>query len=243
MAPKNWFLGYSLAVVAGIVVPGGEGAARASVITYETPAGSQISTLPVDATATFTTSANQITLVLDNLIVNPTSVAQNISDLLFSVSSGQTTGSIDPTSSGTLRTLGSNGTYSDSTWTAPGHWALRTSGGAISLNDLTGGQPRQTIIGSANASNRYSNANGSLTGSTHNPFLFGPVTFVLDVQGVTAASTITSATFSFNTEAGSTISGVPAVPEPASTTIIVLSLASLGSIRLAQRCLRRSPGH
>jgi hypothetical protein len=189
------------------------------------------------------TSANEITLVLDNLIVNPTSAAQDISALLFTVSTGETSGSIDPGSSGLSRTVAGNGTYTDNGSIDPGHWPLQTSGSQLDLNDLTGGHPIQTILGAPAQSNVYSNANGSIAGNgPHNGLLFGSVTFALDVAGVTSASTITSATFSFNTEAGDNIVGAVATArEPASTSIIAISLASLAGMRVIRRHTTRSP--
>ena len=50
---------------------------------------------PVDATATITTSTDQITVVLNNLLVDPNDVSQNITDLLLTLSTGQNSGSIN----------------------------------------------------------------------------------------------------------------------------------------------------
>jgi hypothetical protein len=201
-------------------------------ITYMTPNGSnENGGNPVDATATFTTSTNVITVVLNNLEVNQLTVAQNISDLLFTVSTGQTSGSIDQThSSGTSRTVNSNGSFTDSGSVSPSHWSLQTSGSQLHLNDLTGGQPMQTILGSPGLGG-YTNANNSIAGNgPHNPFLFGPVTFTLDVTGVTANSTITAVVFSFGTEAGDNVTGVSAVPEPGSIVLAGSALAILGAL-------------
>jgi hypothetical protein len=220
------------------------GTLRAGTITYSTPAGATNPTSgqPVDVTAMFTTSANQIVVVVNNLLVNPTDVSQNLSDLFFTVSTGQNSGTItQAASSGTSRTVAGNGTFTDNGTISPTHWALQTSGSQLLLNDLTGGQPTQTIIGSPNGSGVYSNANGSIAGNgPHNPFLFGPVTFTLDVTGVTAASTITAATFSFGTVAGQNVTGVPSVPEPTSSTLIAIGLTSVtGLATLRRRASRR----
>jgi hypothetical protein len=170
----------------------------------------------------FTTSANQIVVVVNNLLVNPTDISQNLSDLFFTVSTGQNSGTINQgLSSGTSRTVAGDGSFTDAGTVSPTHWALQTSGSQLLLNDLTGGQPKQTIIGSPNGSGVYSNANGSIAGNgPHNPFLFGPVTFTLNVAGVTDSSTITAATFSFGTVAGQDVPGV-VVPEP-STAIAAM---------------------
>jgi hypothetical protein len=150
--------------------------------------------------------------------------------LFFTVSTGQNSGTINQgLSSGTSRTVAGDGSFMDAGTVSPTHWALQTPGSQLLLNDLTGGQPKQTIIGSPNSSGVYSNANGSIAGNgPHNPFLFGPVTFTLNVTGVTAASTITAATFSFGTVAGQDVAGV--VPEPASVTLIALGLTTVTAL-------------
>src|SRR5215831_5587433 len=66
---------------------------HATTITFVTPIGSSTSG-PVNASATFTTSAGQISITLTDLQVNPTDVAQTLSDLDFVLSNGATTGTL-----------------------------------------------------------------------------------------------------------------------------------------------------
>ena len=64
------------------------------------------------------------------------------------------------------------------------------------------GQPTDLIIGPPGGAT-YSNANSSIAGNgPHNPFVNQTGTFVVTVAGVTAATNITSATFSFGTTQG-----------------------------------------
>ena len=77
-----------------------------------TPEGAEINGLPVNARATFTMAPDQITLLLENLQVNPTSVAQNLSSLLFTVSTGQDSGILSD-SSAVPRWVAVDDTYTD----------------------------------------------------------------------------------------------------------------------------------
>jgi hypothetical protein len=61
---------------------------------------------------------------------------------------------------------------------------------------FVGGQPSQLILPSSSS---FPNVNSSITGGQFNPFVVGPATFTLALSGVTAATTITQATFSFGT--------------------------------------------
>jgi hypothetical protein len=236
---------WSLALVALAGAPAG-----AAYVSITTPANSTQSGLPVGATASFTTSDNgTITVVVTDTVSNPTSVVQNISGLAFTLDFGPSTASIDEDvtkSFGTSRTVKGTGAggYTDNGAVAPTGWSLSISGSQITLTALGGGQPTETIIGSPNASNAYANAGGSIAGNgPHNPFLYGPVTFTLDVAGVTSATMITSATFSFGTTPGAnTTADVPtisnndiAVPEPSSLALVGIGLAGFRVVVLRRR--------
>jgi hypothetical protein len=74
-----------------------------------------------------------------------------------------------------------------------------------------------TIVGGTGMG-LYQNANNSITGNVpHNPFLVGPVTFTLDVPGVTANSTFSNLTVQFGTSATPPVT----VPEPASLGLLL----------------------
>jgi hypothetical protein len=226
--PAKWILApaLSLAILSAGWVSGD---CRANSVTFVTPAGSTAGGQPVSAEAVFTTSMNTLTITLTNLQANPTSVVQNLSDLFFTLSSGQTTGTLT-SSSGMERTVNGNGSFTDGS-VVPTGWKLST--GPLELNDLAAGAagPAHLIIGPPDGLGQYSNANGSIAGNKpHNPFLAGPVMFTLDIPGVTVDSTVSSATFSFGTTAGVNVPGMvpmPFVPEPSSLVLVGVAVAGL----------------
>ena len=204
--------------------------ASANTITFNTAVGATNpqSGQPVSATATFITGTNTLTITLTNLLINPTDVSQNISNLAFVLSSGQTTGSIS-SSSALQRNVASDGSYTDGS-VLPTGWGLLSNNpsGGMTLEDLGFAGPAQTIIGAPGAGGVYSNANGSIAGnSPHNPFLAGPVSFTLNIEGLTAGDTVTRAIFSYGTTLGV---DVPGVPEPTSLLLMGSGLIGLALV-------------
>jgi hypothetical protein len=108
-----------------------------------------------------------------------------------------------------------------------------------------GAGPAHLIIGPPGAGNVYSNADGSIAGNgPHNPFLNQTATWVINAPNVSAATTISAATFSFGTtDGGNLITGVPfssTVPEPGSFgPLLVLGVGGL--LMMAARRHRRAP--
>ncbi|HLK50704.1 MAG TPA: PEP-CTERM sorting domain-containing protein [Bryobacteraceae bacterium] len=217
-------------LAAGLVLVASTGA-YANTITFVTPAGATTSG-PVDASATFTTGNGVVDITLTNLEANPTDVAQLLSDLDFVLSNGATTGTL-ASSSGQEITIASDGTFTLGSTGSTG-WGLNNNvGGGLQLDALGFIGPENLIIGPAGSGGVYDNANSSVAGNKpHNPFLDQTATFTVDVAGVTAATTISSATFSFGTTAGVNVVGVRGtVPEPGS----MLSFLMLGGAGLVFR--------
>ena len=202
---------------------------QAATITYITPAGSTAGGGPVKASATLTTGAGTLSITLTDLEANPTDVAQTISDLDFMLSDGAVTGTLS-SSSGQEITVNGNGTFTLGSTGSTG-WGLNDNvSGGLQLDALGFIGPANLIIGPP--AGTYSNANGSIAGNgPHNPFLNQTATFNLSIPGVTALTTITSATFSFGTTAGVNVSGVVATPEPSAVVLVLCGGLALGMFK------------
>ena len=212
-------------------------AAHAGSFTFDTtPGATESGGNPVDAQAVFTTTAGQVSVTLYNLLVNPTTVAQNLSDFLFTLSGTTSLGSL-ASSSGQEITVAGPGSTTGST-VATGWSFTSPSTGSYLLNVLgTAIGPAHTIIG-APGTGGYTNAKGSIAGNTpHNPFLNQSATFTMNITGVNADTTISNVFFSFGTASGNDVSGClvdgPActsftTPEPLSLSLVGGGLLVLG---------------
>jgi hypothetical protein len=209
--------------------------ANANVITFDTPTGSSTSGGPVDAEATFTTSTDTLKIVLSDLLANPTDVAQLISDIRFTLSGNISSSGTSLTSaSGAGVNVADNGTTSAGTVPSDA-WQLS----GFHLTALGGGQPKGLIIGPPGAGGVYTSANGSIAGNDpHNPFYSQTATFVLNIAGVTDATEVTSATFSFGTVPGIDVPGTTTGNQVADggTTVMLLG-GALSGLALARRKL------
>jgi PEP-CTERM motif len=207
----------------------------------------------VYAQAEFTFSNNTLALTLTNLLVNPTSVAQNISDFEFTIAafSGVTStltpynGTATNTEAPQLVTINGTGTNQFVIGGAadPG-WAFAYSAGNFSLNGLAGSAngPAYTIVGGPGSGPAYSNANSSLTSAPHNPMIYQTATWVFALPGANAVSNyaITNVNFSFGTTAGNDYSCTTQgcySPEPGSWMLLGTGLAGL--IFFARKAARK----
>ncbi len=222
-----------IAAILAMALIAGQAMANTTLLTVT---GTDAAGDPIAASAKFTTALNTVTVDIWNTQANPTDVGQDISDLGFVLTSGQTTGSISSFSA-LERTIGAGGTYSGVAATTS-HWGLDTGvsfgafGTGLELTDFTGSHVPNTIIGPPAGTNLYSAANASFNAGGHDPEWFGtataPVEFVLHVAGVTADSSVNFAQFSFGTEAGDNHNA--SVPIPPSALLLGSGLLGLGLV-------------
>lgn len=211
-------------------------AAHADSFTFQTASGASTSGGSVDASATVTTGAGTVTVTLNDLEANPTDVAQLISDFDFTLNT-TITGTPDiHSSSGQEISIASDGTSTLGSTVSTG-WGLNNLGsGTLQLDALGFVGPAHLIIGPGNGSGVYTNGNGSIDGNKpHNPFLDQTATFTLDVGGVTAATQVTSAVFSFGTTPGVNVTGVPGAQTPEPSSLMLLGTGIIGAAGLLRR--------
>ena len=158
---------------------------------------------PLAASAAFTTSAGLLSVTITSGL-SPTqivSAGQAVSDLSFTLSNAPGTNGTN-TAAGQLANIGGGGSVTNVGGT-PTRWLTSPnfgiSGNTITLETIGGGQPSQMILPSLPPGGSFANANASITNGMFSPYVDGPAMFTLALPGVTAATTITSATFSFGT--------------------------------------------
>ena len=186
----------------------------------------------VNVSATVTASTNTLTVVVNNLIVDQKTVAQNISD--FTVSVGGTpitsSGSAFFTPTATYVNVAANGTPSAGSAPASAGWLTTYTSGTVHVTDIAGGQcgPACTILGAPGAGGNYNNANNSIAGNDpHNPFINQSATFVITALGITASTQITGFQWSFGTAPG-VVAGNTPVPLPPAAVLFGTALVGLG---------------
>ena len=236
--PRRGFI-LSGAALLGLFAASVGSPAHAGTFVFVTPSVSSTSG-PVNAEADFSVVAGTITITLKDLQANPTDVAQLLSDLHFTVDNASSlTGASLSTSSGQEITVNSNGTSSTGSSVATG-WVPTLSGTSGVLDVLAGGGagPSHLIIGPPGGGGTYSNANGSIAGNgPHNPFLNQSASFTITgpTTGITANTSITSASFSFGTTDGQLVIPGQLVPEPSSLALGMVGLGIVSAIVMLRR--------
>jgi hypothetical protein len=211
----------------------------ANTITFLTGGGTEAGGSPISSTADFVTGAGQLTITLKNLQPGITTVAQNISDLEFILSTGlegstsMTSSGQDMTCSGAVCTSGITGSTGWGLGTLNGESIICIVCGTANMTLAKSGTPSHTIIGPSPV------PQGSLDTGSHNPFVNQTATFTILNSSITANSTISDVVFSFGSEAGDDVPGCAAgstscggttseAPEPFSIFLIGGGLLGIG---------------
>ncbi|HEX5432372.1 MAG TPA: PEP-CTERM sorting domain-containing protein [Bryobacteraceae bacterium] len=215
-----------------------------------------------DAQAAFVFGTGTLQVQLTNLNDEIHSACSAISDLSFSLadSNGNTiTGGTEGLFSGQEITVNSTATGADGGWSfgntlTDDPWAF-TAGTATTLYTLEGlgagsNGPEDTLIGPPVgglyvSTAAYSDANASIFTDSHNPHLGGTIVFSFAIPGVDSSTQVSSAIFSFGTDAGVTLDGtctgdcggggggLELTPEPSS--VVLGGIGLLGLLLLKRR--------
>jgi len=227
------------------------GAAGAQTYSYSTASGAVDSASDkVNANVLFTVGNGTLNIDLTNLLscLDVYNVGQNLSDITFNlsntglnagsvVSSDSTFVDVNGTGAGSVTTSHDQDAYTDKMG-----WGLYSLGsGKFHLDGLNGlYTPAMTIVGGVEGGfTPYSNSNSSINHGTgpHNPFAQGEADFTLNIAGITTATQITGATFSFGTTPGDNVSGHfnPPAPTPEPFTLAFAGAGALFGIRKIRR--------
>ena len=209
--------------------------AQGGVITYTASGSGTGGDGPLSASATFTTKAGEIDIVLTNTLALSAfaNQGQTVSDLIFTLSNSLgTQGAL--TASGQEIDISSGGVVTDVSG-SPGRFigvgggTFTVSGNQITAEAIGGSQPTE-LITPLETGPSFPDTNPGIV--SHNPYTDGSVNLVLLFSGITADSTVTAASFSFGTGPDTTLPGTK-TPEPLTLSLFGAGLA--GAIALRRR--------
>ena len=215
--------------------------AVANTFTFLTPSGAGSNGVQLQASATFVTSADQVTVTLVNLSSNPGSIGEALGRVVFDtnvVSAGSASMLVTPAAN--YISIAKDDSVTAGACCA--RWQLNRNGSIYELTGRAGKGaggtgPGYLILGSG----PYTNANGSIAGNRpHNPFIDTSATFTLAIAGVTSDTTISGVVFGFGTDASSNVAA--AVPLPATAVLFLPGLAALVAVA-RRKAASVSPRH
>jgi hypothetical protein len=241
-------------------------APSANAVTYSF-SGQSAGGATVNAKADVTLGAGTVTIILTDLLQNPTSAGQLVSGFQFDATGVTGSGALATLNSGLVTTIASDGTgnYSAGVADSLTRWTASHTNSTVKLTTLSGGNPNRLIIGPDSSGNldpslggKYSNANASIRGngnpnSGDNPSILGSATFVLSIAGITTDSLLSNIRILFGT--GTDYASVcttdcpqnappppPAVPVPGAAWLMgsVVGLG-LGAAQLRRRRRVKQP--
>ena len=199
--------------------------------------------VPVTSTASFTTTAGQVALTLQNTTVHTADAGQLLTGIRFSLSPNPITTATLTSATAIPREIAVDGSYVDGlSQSILGTWESGISAGVYQLDFNPNAQ--FAIVGPADGETASSaglyTGNGSINGNPgHNPFTAKSATFTLSSPEITAGTTITRVSFIYNTALSYVVPGTPstppappAVPEPST---VGFGLAILGVCGAARR--------
>jgi hypothetical protein len=180
----------------------------------------------LNGTANITVSNGSLTVVLTDTSTGEISSGRTISDVAFTISGLGTVGTF--TQAGSLVNVNDNGTVTP-VLGSPSHWTDSISGDSVHLTALSGGQPKNLIVGlNPNQNNGFDN---------FNPYINHTGIFTLACSGCSLTDTISNVSISFGTEGFSVPANptVGAVPEPSTWAMMILGFAGVGFLAYRRR--------
>jgi hypothetical protein len=185
--------------------------------------------------ADITLGVGTATIILTSLADNPNSDAQLLSgiQIVFGGSAIGAATSLGSVVNEPLMTIAANGTFGSTTQatSVTTTWGFQSvAGNTVDFTVFTGGPgaPQQEIIGNPGAGGTYTGS-GLASIINHDPVVKNTATFVLDIEGITVNTEISSVGIEFGTVQNTFIPTVQSdIPEPSTWAMMILGFMGVG---------------